>query len=156
MIDMSVLQRIATLEANQNGLKPHEHARSDVFTPTYFGATTAGVTTYAASGQLATYTLQGSICFFSLYLLWTNATGTGNALIGGLPFTSRATNPPFAVPALLYNNITYAAGTGIQMLIRNGTSQIEIYNSPASNVNVAAIAVEAAGEFLLSGFYHVQ
>lgn len=123
------------------------------FTPNYAGATTAGTTTYVASGQLGAYIRLENRIDFAIYLNWTNATGTGNAIITGLPFTSRATNPPFAVPPLLYNAITFAAGNGVQMLIRNNTTQIEIYNSPVSNTGVAALTVETGGELLISGTY---
>lgn len=125
------------------------------FTPTYFGASTAGVTTYAANGQVGAYRRVENCVEVALYVNWTNATGTGNALIGGLPFTARNTTNLFGVPSLLYNSVTYAAGNGIQQLIRFNTTQIEIYNAPASNTGVAAIAVETAGEFLMTATFFI-
>lgn len=125
------------------------------FTPAYAGSVTAGTTTYGANGQVGTYTRIGDRVDGQIYLSWTAATGTGNAIITGLPFTARNVTNLYGVPALLYNAITYAAGNGIQMLLRYNTTQIELYNAPASNTAVAAIAVEAAGELLLTFTYWI-
>lgn len=53
------------------------------FTPTLFGASTAGVTTYTL--QVGEYTQIGNIVFFALDVAASAATGTGNVVIGGFP-----------------------------------------------------------------------
>jgi hypothetical protein len=55
------------------------------WTPTYIGATTAGTTSYAT--QTGQYTKIGRQVTLHFDLDVNSATGTGNALIGGLPFT---------------------------------------------------------------------
>lgn len=58
------------------------------WTPTLDGAT-PGTTTYTS--QQGTYTRIGNIIFAQYKIIITAATGTGNAQIGNLPFTSNAT-----------------------------------------------------------------
>jgi hypothetical protein len=55
------------------------------WTPTYIGATTAGTTSYAT--QTGRYTKIGRQVTLHFDLDVNSADGTGNALIGGLPFT---------------------------------------------------------------------
>lgn len=57
------------------------------FTPTLDGAV-SGITTY--SNQVGFYTKVGNMAYVSIAIVITAATGTGNAIIGGLPFTIRA------------------------------------------------------------------
>ena len=58
------------------------------FTPTLLGASTAGSTTYSA--QQGYYTRIGNLVYINFAIVISAATGTGNATIGGLPFTVRA------------------------------------------------------------------
>lgn len=57
---------------------------SGSFKATLFGGTTAGTTTYTA--QEGTWVRTGKLCKAAGRIVWTNATGTGNARIGGFPF----------------------------------------------------------------------
>jgi hypothetical protein len=123
------------------------------FTPTYFGQTTAGTTTYVA--QSGAYTRVGNAIFFTLYVSWSNATGTGNALVGGLPFTAANVAAQVYSTAIWYYGITYAAGTGVQTVIQPNTDRVQLWNSPASSTGSAQLAVEAAGELLMTGVYFV-
>jgi hypothetical protein len=56
------------------------------WTPTLYGSTTAGSTTYDV--QSGTYTKVGRLVTCQIYLDISNKTGTGSVTIGGLPFTS--------------------------------------------------------------------
>lgn len=58
------------------------------WTPTYFGASTAGTTTY--TGQKGLYVKIGRTVYCECDLAWSARTGTGDGLIGGLPFTTNA------------------------------------------------------------------
>jgi len=125
--------------------------KESTWTPTYSGATTTGVTTYAANGQVGVYTRVGRAVFFSLYVSWTAATGTGTAVIT-LPLNvANVTNQLFA-PSLWYAGITYGTGTGVIAVIRPNTARAELW-SPANNAGSAGIAVEAAGEIIMTGHY---
>ena len=55
------------------------------WTPTILGSSTAGAGTYSAQGGL--YTKTGNTVVVQFVVSWTAHTGTGNLLIGGLPFT---------------------------------------------------------------------
>lgn len=153
MIDAATLQRIQTLEQFMASLKSHEHAQVGTFTAAYGGQTTFGVTTYTS--QFGFYTRSNNKVDFLLNVAWTNATGTGNAIVGTLPFTSGATTGNNTTHAIWYFGVTYAAGTGLQTLLRPSNTFIEIWNSPASNVGSAQIAIEVAGEILITGTYFV-
>ena len=54
------------------------------WTPTYFGLTTAGTTTYGVNK--GTYVRVGRLVTVTGVMTWTAATGTGGAALGGLPF----------------------------------------------------------------------
>ena len=56
------------------------------WTPSYYGSSSAGTTTYASRN--GTYQKIGNCVFCEWYLDWSSKTGTGDALIGGLPFTA--------------------------------------------------------------------
>jgi hypothetical protein len=55
------------------------------WTPTVTGQTTAGTTTYSV--QAGYYTRFLDLCWIHATIIITNATGTGNMIVGGLPFT---------------------------------------------------------------------
>ena len=55
-----------------------------VFTPTYLGEDTAGVTTYIS--QVGIWTRVDNIVTLTLLLEWSGATGSGNAIVAGLPY----------------------------------------------------------------------
>lgn len=59
------------------------------WTPTFFGSTTVGTTTYAI--QNGVYSKVGNIVFITGNIQFTAATGTGNAVIGGFPFPVKST-----------------------------------------------------------------
>jgi hypothetical protein len=121
------------------------------WTPTYSGATTTGVTTYTA--QVGYYKRIGNLVIFSLYVAWSAATGTGTAVIG-LPLNVVNVTNLFFAPALWYSGITYGAGTGALALIRPSTARAEL-QTPTNNAASAGIAVEAAGEVVMTGSYFI-
>ena len=120
------------------------------WTPTYYGGTTAGTTTHAV--QVGSYTRIGDVTFFSIYITWTAATGTGNARIS-LPSTSRNTTNLRSTPTVLPDSVTYSSGPPKALILPN-TNYIDIYTT-TSNAGSAAIAVEAAGGLVITGFYFV-
>lgn len=145
-----ILRRLAALE--EWARQPRaESAIEGTFTPTYFGQTTPGLTTYAA--QVGAYTRIDNRVDFTLYLNWSAVTGTGNALVGGLPFTSRNTANLLAAHRIWYAGITFLSGNTIQCVQRPNTTQIELWYAPASNAAAGQIAIEAAGEIVISGTY---
>ncbi len=76
------------------------------FTPTLTGETTAGTTTYTT--QTGVYTKIGRQVTCIVSIVYTAATGTGNMLLGGLPFTIAS---PGAVAALETSGLNWTGGT---------------------------------------------
>ena len=108
------------------------------FTPTAFGASTAGTTTYAS--QIGSYTKVGDMVSVDIYISWSAMTGTGNLEIGGLPFTSSSASSYFAtgtiVPLL---GFTWPSGTTqLNPLIGASATEIAIYGSATDSNSVRA------------------
>lgn len=98
------------------------------WTPTLYGATTAGTTTYSV--QYGTYTKVGSIVTLNFTLFWTNATGTGGVRIGGLPYTARNYTGVQRYGLLIpyYNNLNIPSGKSIGGYLQDATNYISLLN----------------------------
>ena len=107
------------------------------FVPTYEGATTAGVTTYTT--QSGHYWLFGPLCIVRAELNWTAATGTGNVVLGGLPFAASQT----VAFAVMTNNVTFP-NSGVQGLLSGGDQVARLF-SPITNAASPQLTIEAAG-----------
>jgi hypothetical protein len=70
--------------AAANALDDYEEG---TWTPTAFGQTTAGTTTYGAS-RSGSYVKVGKLVTVTFVVQWTASTGSGDTRIGGLPFVS--------------------------------------------------------------------
>jgi len=109
------------------------------FTPTAFGNSTAGTTTYAS--QTGSYTKVGDTVHVNIYISWTAMTGTGDLRIGGLPFTSSSASNYFStgtiVPLL---GFTWPSGaTQLNPIISASDTAMSIYGSATdSNSDGAA------------------
>lgn len=121
------------------------------FTPTIVGATTPGAGTYTV--QQGNYTKIGNRVFFNLVLVWTATTGTGNMLIGGMPFTSNVTaNSNSGQPIGFFDN----AGAFDSYFVRIGNSSTQlIVHTHVSGVGIANLAIPASGNINVSGSYLV-
>lgn len=107
------------------------------WTPTITGGTTAGTTVYAI--QQGLYTIVGNIVFIEAQIGVTSATGTGNATIGGLPFTIKSltnyipigtceiSSTVWTLPAL--NTATFFLGTTGSTNALIGTSGSGVANA---------------------------
>lgn len=118
------------------------------FTPTYFGATTAGTTTYTT--QTGSYMRLGGAVMFALQLTWTAVTGTGAGRIGGLP-VSGGVNSPVSV---YYTNLTHTAGRQLEGLINNST-EIALFACDPGGGGATQPTIDAAGEIRCAGVYFV-
>jgi len=101
--------------------------REGTFTPTIFGTSVPGTTTYSA--QSGSYTRIGRLVFFTLNVVWTNATGTGVIQIGGLPFNFGS---GFNEMVSYGTGILVATATGLRVYGQSGNQQIAIYGYIAS------------------------
>ena len=138
-----------TQSALANQLDEYEEG---TFTPTIAGATTAGTGTYTSNSGI--YTRIGRLVTFSLRIIWTNHTGTGNLRVRGLPFTVSGGNsvPPFTTNA---TNLALTAGN----VIANGqslsaTTEIILYQTPSGGGAIAEIPMDTAATVWIQGFYY--
>lgn len=123
-------------------------AENDIYTPTYGGLTSNGVTTYTT--QQGNYRLIGDVCIAQFELTWTNATGTGAAYIS-LPFPASA-GLEFAM-AVYPTNITFG-GSGIVALVNTGLNYL-VLGTLTSNGATATLPVETAGTVFGTAIYFV-
>jgi hypothetical protein len=120
-------------------------------TPTYGGSSTTGTTGYAT--QTGKFVRIGSAVFFELNLSWTSATGTGDGIIGGLPYNAGANYYPASVRI---SNLTYSNG-GIQAYVTASNNTITLESIPATgNNSPVATPVEATGTYIIAGWYRIS
>jgi hypothetical protein len=93
------------------------------WTPTAYGASTAGTTTYTT--QEGSYVKVGKEVTVALSLNVSNATGTGSMRIGGLPFTAGAT----CIGSIMTNNLDWPSGTAPVMYINQNNNFADIFVS---------------------------
>lgn len=119
---------------------------SGTYTPTYQGLTTGGTTTYTV--QQGTYRRIGDLVIAQIEVTWSNATGTGAAIVS-LPVAAAATME-FAMPVYV-SGVTFAGGSPVA-LINTGAAYFLI-GTPVTNTATATIAVEAAGTIFATAIY---
>lgn len=135
-----------TLDQVSTGVVLH----TGTYSPTYTGATSAGVTTYSA--QQGYYWRIGSIVFVTGLVAWTAVTGTGNAQIS-LPITPSSTFGFRASGSLRITSVTFTTTT--PELILDPTAAQFTMESPVSNAAGNILQMEAAGNITFSLFYGV-
>lgn len=143
---VDIKRRLKELEGRENP----EHIPITAYTPTYLGGTTPGTTTYTT--QAGWYTRFGRVVLFNGFVVWTAATGTGNAQVS-LPFTSDSTTNMRYGVMVSTENVTFA-GTGLTGRIAPGQAVFTIA-SPNSNAASTFVVIEAAGSIIFSGFFYV-
>lgn len=125
------------------------------WTPTMLGSGTAGTPTYGA--QVGRYTRIGETVFVEGRVTWNAHTGTGNMVIGGLPFTVANVGNLVQYLALYPAVFTATAFTNPYCFIRlvgGGTT-----GTPSSFNNatgaVAAQALPGSGDITAIGTYRI-
>jgi hypothetical protein len=138
-------ERVRILE----GLEVPTYA-TGVWTPAYKGETTAGTTGHTT--QYGIYSRIGRAIIAIGYVVWSSATGTGNANIT-LPFTAANNGNQIPPVTLFTDGVTFASGSPQGAVIPN-TSYFRIYY-PANNASTTIIPVEAAGQVAFTATYFV-
>lgn len=126
----------------------------NTFTPFVAGGTTAGSATYSfANGS---YTKIGRVVHFQIYLDWASGTGTGDLLVGGLPFTILDAGAGITMPSCSISEakFAYSANTVIAAEGVPSSSSIVLVELPVGG-GAARESVQyvAAGILILSGTY---
>lgn len=140
-----ILRRLDLQEA-----KSQINYSKSVWTPTYLGGTTAGVTTYTQ--QSGFYRRIGIVYLFNGRVAWTAATGTGIALIS-LPAAASATGNNSFVVGIRSNGLTFANNNVVGRITNTSTFRMEslLTNAAPTDVNI-----EAAGDVIFSGYFVVD
>jgi hypothetical protein len=98
------------------------------WTPTVFGSTTAGTTTYTV--QKGFYTKIGRVITITFKVAYSAATGTGSFYMGGIPFISTALgNNAEYLGSVMTNNLNMPNNGSYAIYTVGGASQLEIYSS---------------------------
>jgi hypothetical protein len=134
--------------ANVNTLDDYEVG---TFVPTIVGTTSAGTTTYTT--QLGWYQKVGRYVHIDIQLVWTNMTGTGNLLVGALPFASTTEAGYVSPAAVSYSNLVVGAGLQLVAYIPDTSVTILLRKADPAGGAAAAIAVDTAGTLMLSATY---
>jgi hypothetical protein len=137
---------------NVNTLDDYEEG---TFTPTIIGTTSAGTGTYSANSQIGRYTKIGNRVYFTIYLVWTAHTGTGNMSVAGLPFTSIATAGTFNALSTWYQNITMTALNLLTAYVNVNATTIALAQTPVGGGAATVIPMDTAGSLMLTGHYEV-
>ena len=121
------------------------------FTPAIFGSSTAGTGTY--SRQTGTYTKIGNRVYFSIYIIWSAHTGTGDMNINGLPFTSNGSN--FSPCALRLNNLSLTASNVLTTWVVDNTTNVSLQQYATGGGASNAVSMDTSAEIAVSGHYFV-
>lgn len=112
------------------------------------GTTTPGTVTLNARRLI--YTRIGNVVHFTLRITFSAYTGTGGALIKGLPFTA----------ASIDQNLTFRSVAGIASanrimpVVQSGTTQLALRQYDSAGAE-SALTLPASGDFYISGSYFV-
>jgi hypothetical protein len=137
----------AVPSADANTLDDYEEG---TFTPTLFGASSAGTTTYTT--QIGIYTKIGRQVTVSLNVTATATTGTGELRIGGLPFAASGTYPYTAAPYV--SGLNWGGGTYLMMITRPNETNLEMqYMSDNGDAGNQAITNEIQGILLTLTYF---
>jgi hypothetical protein len=113
------------------------------WTPTAYGATTAGTTTY--NNQLGTYTKIGRLVTVTCLIDYSAMTGTGQLVLAGLPFTIGFYSQNYPVGSILVSGLNWGGGTMIQPLGYENTTTMRLYYmADDGSANIQACVNEAA------------
>lgn len=122
------------------------------FTPTVLGSSSAGTANYTV--QVGRYTKVGNRVFISGRIVYNTLTGTGNMLVGGLPFTvANVSNNYAAVSLGDINGLTLTAlNTPFANTVINA-AQFELTQTPTGGGSSTAVPVDASASFMFAGHY---
>ncbi len=119
------------------------------WTPVLVGSTSAGTGTY--SQQVGTYTKIGNRVNITMFLSWTNHTGTGDASITGLPFTCANLNT-FSIRPNLY---ALTAGNIMTGFINSSGTSLVLEQYPSGGGAVVAAPIDISATLIISAQYGV-
>ena len=121
------------------------------FTPIIAGTTVTGLGTYTA--QNGRYTKINRLVYVEIDITITAHTGTGNLLIGILPFGSNAAASPLPNIVTLVSNLSLTAGNIAIAQVRSNDNYFAMYQMPSGGGTVTSVPIDPTCTIQLSGFY---
>ena len=125
------------------------------WTPTLDGSS-SGTTSYTT--QQGYYTRYGSLCILTCYLVTTSATGTGDLVIGGLPFTIKSQSFGDVFNQGLFSAASYSwPSNTTQFLFRglNNTQTVKIWCQGSSATNSSYMQMSNIASTFQFSLYHM-
>lgn len=147
-----VMRRLQALEKRVARTEVRERIdyAFNAYSPSYFGGATAGATTFTT--QVGAWIQLGAVVIATGQLVWTAATGTGNARIS-LPIAAVGTAGLAWGGSASFVNVTFANSTPtVEVIASNSFFQLR---SPLTNAAGALVQVEAAGTLLFTVAYFI-
>ena len=128
--------------------------RNTTFNPVVEGETSSGTATYTT--QVGQFVRIGNSVNFTLQVEWSNHTGTGNLLIGGLPFTSLDRGSlDYVFPVSTDGTITYTNYDNLISKMSSNSNQITLHTEDGAG-NTGQLSVPSSGKVLISGQYFIE
>lgn len=147
MID--VVRKLEDMERRLRRVETLESGGGGTFTPTYFGSSVAGSTTYAGV-RYGYYIVSGGVCHIWLRVGWSATTATGVGLVGGLPLVAAAD----AEIAMATFSQDYAyTGAGLRAYLFGGLLHLTLFDQVVGAFSGAN--VDAAATLIISGAYPI-
>lgn len=124
------------------------------WTPTIDGAV-SGTTIYTT--QQGYYTIVGNLVYIEGSIVITSATGTGNAIIGGLPFTVKNLTAYNPIGPITVSSVAWTwQGTGTQLNFRlSANTTTALVDSLKSGGTAFLQMTNGAATFIFSAWYQI-
>lgn len=121
------------------------------FTPVISGTTAAGTGTYTT--QTGVYSRVADVIFFTINLVWTEHTGTGNMRIDGLPVAGKSgVSQPVTT---VVSEITVNSGNILVARVSAGQAIVALSQSPTGGGVLSSVPMDTAGTLQITGLYFV-
>jgi hypothetical protein len=124
------------------------------FNPTVVGSTSGGTANYLF-GTTARYTKIGRVVYVEIWLAWDTGTGTGNLLIGGLPYSQGGGVPNPGISIGYLNNFASGWTAGATPCGIVVGSEIQLRQMLTGGIGTTSIPYSVSGDMFLSAFYSV-
>ena len=119
------------------------------FTPTIYGNSTPGSTTY--TNQSGAYTKVGRVVYFIVDVGWSAQTGTGTLAMGGLPFTATSAQGQCSYSS---NNLALSANQFTSLAqVNASTTYMNFYQNQTGGSALTDVPVDSSARIWTSGFY---
>jgi len=122
------------------------------FQNTIEGGTTAGTCTYVL--RLGRYTKIGDQVHFGIQTVFNTHTGTGDFVVGGLPYTVSSANGGLIANVAVYGtNMTFSNQLGARLI--PGTTTAKLLDFSSGSSSLTTLGIKASGGVYISGTYEI-